>query len=212
MSFSFIGMMLLLGSSVAIAFVLQPFKEEPAASPVSYHRCQAASLQAIRKDLLEALNLQVEPQLPAGSLDAIREQWRNTFSSLTHRAKDTAVPVASGYFASPDVANSASLKCCSIASEVFMKDLGWDNWVIHPASLTIVQCSPCIPAANTLQCPSSHTNVQGADSQVPCCHPTSQEMVPVLYVDEFSTLVISSVQLTRSCGCGSGNLQQPGTE
>uniref|UniRef100_A0A8C9Z0R5 TGF-beta family profile domain-containing protein n=1 Tax=Sander lucioperca TaxID=283035 RepID=A0A8C9Z0R5_SANLU len=209
MSFAFIVMTMLLGSSVVTAFVLQPSKEEPAASvnsPVSHHRGQGGSLQSIRKGLLETLNLQAEPQLPAGGLDGVREQWRNTFSTVAHRAKDTVA--SSGHSVSPDVANCTSLKCCSMASEVFMKDLGWDNWVIHPASLTIVQCALCNHEVNTEQCPSSHTNVQEADSQVPCCQPTSQEMVPVLYMDEFRTLVISSVQLTRSCGCGPGNLQQ----
>lgn len=41
MSFTFVVITMLLGSSVVIAFVLQPSKEEPAASanaPVSYHR------------------------------------------------------------------------------------------------------------------------------------------------------------------------------
>lgn len=41
MSFTFIAMMMLVGSSVVMAFVLQPSKEEPAASansPVSHHR------------------------------------------------------------------------------------------------------------------------------------------------------------------------------
>ncbi|TNN73780.1 hypothetical protein EYF80_015988 [Liparis tanakae] len=46
-------------------------------------------------------------------------------------------------------------------------------------------------------------STEGADG-VPCCEPTSQETVPVLYVDEFSTVVISSVQLTRGCGCDPG--------
>ncbi|XP_044030624.1 bone morphogenetic protein 6-like [Siniperca chuatsi] len=215
MSFSFIVIMMLLGSSVVIAFVLQPSKEEPAASansPVSHHRCQHESLQSIRKGLLRALNLQTEPQLPAGGLDGVKNQWRSTFSNNAHRAKDTTVLAVSGYSVSPDGGNSTSeLKCCSMASEIFMKDLGWDNWVIHPASLTMVQCALCNPEVNAVQCPSSRTNVQDADSQVqvPCCQPTSQEIVPVIYVDEFSALTISSVQLARSCGCGHGNLQQP---
>ncbi|XP_032395119.1 bone morphogenetic protein 4 [Etheostoma spectabile] len=215
MSYAFIVMTMLLGSPVVIAFVLQPSKEEPAASvnaPVSHHRCQIGSLQSIRKGLLGTLNLQTEPQLPAGGLDGVREQWRNTFSTVAHKAKDTEVPASSVHSVSPDGANSTSLKCCSMASEVFMKDLGWDNWVIHPASLTIIQCALCNHEVNTEQCPSAHTDVQDADSQVPCCQPTSQEMVPVLYMDEFSTLVISSVQLTRSCGCGPGDLQQPSRE
>lgn len=52
-------------------------------------RGQGGSLQSIRKGLLETLNLQAEPQLPAGGLDGVREQWRNTFSTVAHRAKDT---------------------------------------------------------------------------------------------------------------------------
>ncbi|XP_040012468.1 gonadal somatic cell derived factor [Xiphias gladius] len=214
MSFAFIVMTMLLGSSVVIAFVLQPSKEEPATSansPVSHHRCHGESLQSIRKGLLRALNLQAEPWLPAGGLDTVREQWQMTFSTIAHRAKDTAVAAVS---VSPDFENSTSLKCCSMASEIFMRDLGWDNWVIHPASLTIVQCALCNPEVNTVRCPSSHVNVQDADSQVqePYCQPTSQETVPVVYVDESSTVVISSVQLTRSCGCAPGNIHQPSRE
>ncbi|XP_034402905.1 gonadal somatic cell derived factor [Cyclopterus lumpus] len=208
-------MMILLGPSAVIAFVLQPSKEEPAASAnslVSHHRCQGESLQSIRKGLLGSLNLPAEPRLPAGGLDGVREQWRTTFSTIAHRAKDTPIPAASGNSVSPNVGNSTSLKCCSTASEIFMKDLGWDNWVIHPASLTIVQCALCHPEGNTGQCPSPHANDQDADSQVPCCEPISQEMVPILYVDEFSNLVISSVQLTRSCGCDPGDLQPPSRE
>ncbi|XP_029300830.1 growth/differentiation factor 6-like isoform X2 [Cottoperca gobio] len=202
MSFAFTVMTMLLGSSMVTAFVLQPSKEEPAAaanSPASHHRCQGGSLQSMRKGLLEALNLQAEPRLPAGALDGVREQWRTTFGSIIHQ--DTA-----------DAGNSTSLKCCSMASEIFMKDLGWDNWVIHPASLTIVQCALCNPEGNTVQCPSPHTNVDEVDTQVPCCQPTSQQMVPVLYLGEFNTLIIASVQLARSCGCGPSHLQQPGTE
>jgi len=52
-------------------------------------RCQGESLESIRKGLLGALNLQAEPQLPAGGLDGVREQWR-TFIGTAHRAKDTA--------------------------------------------------------------------------------------------------------------------------
>lgn len=52
-------------------------------------RCKGGSLHAIRKGLLSALNLQVEPQLPAGGLDGIRQQWRSTFSNIAHSATDT---------------------------------------------------------------------------------------------------------------------------
>ncbi|GLD55470.1 growth/differentiation factor 6-B-like protein [Lates japonicus] len=170
---------MLLSSSLAIAFVLQPSKEEPATSansPVAHHRCHGESLQSIRKALLRALNLRAEPQLPAGGLDAIRAQWQSTFSNILHRAEKAAVaplPV------SPAGGNSSSLKCCPRASEIFMTDLGWDNWV---------------------------------QVQMPCCQPTSREQVDIIYVDEYSSVVMSSVDLTRSCGCGLGDIQQPSKE
>lgn len=53
-------------------------------------RCQGESLQSIRKSLLSSLNLQVEPQLAAGGLDSVREQWRSIYSNIADRAKDAA--------------------------------------------------------------------------------------------------------------------------
>ncbi|XP_068190176.1 gonadal somatic cell derived factor [Antennarius striatus] len=202
MSFTYTVMMALLGSSVALAFVLRPSKEEPAHAPASHRRCEGGSLQSIRKSLLASLRLQVEPQLPAGGLDAIREQWRSTFSSIRHVLVDAAAPAASG---SADGGNTTGLRCCSLDSQVFMKDLGWDSWVVYPDSLTITQCALCDPEVTPVQCPASHSHAQDAGSQRPCCQPTSQKMVPVVHVDESHTVFISSVYLTASCGCGHGD-------
>ncbi|XP_031610298.1 gonadal somatic cell derived factor [Oreochromis aureus] len=213
MAFAFIVMTLLLGSSMMMAFVLDPSRKEPEAAVLG-DRCQGESWQSIRKNLLRVLNLQTEPQLPAGALDSVREQWNRTFSSVSHTAKHTATPAVPGYSASADNGNSASLKCCSIASEIFMKDLGWDSWVIHPLSLTYVQCATCNSAMTTVQCPSSQVNVQDANTQdqVPCCQPTSQEEVPIVYMDGSSAIVMSSMQMTRSCGCELGNSEDRGKE
>ncbi|XP_030292069.1 growth/differentiation factor 6-B-like [Sparus aurata] len=215
MSLTFTVLTMLLGVSVVTAFVLQSSEQEPAASansPVSHHRCQVESLESIRKALLSSLGLQVEPQLPAGGLTAVREQWTRTYNNIAHKAKDTAIPAVSGYSVSHDDENSTSLKCCSMASEIFMRDLGWDSWVIYPISLTVVQCAICNLEANTVQCPSSDINVQDSQVPVPCCNPISHITVPVVYMDEFSTIVISSVQLTSSCGCGHSNIQLPSEE
>ncbi|XP_041825092.1 gonadal somatic cell derived factor [Melanotaenia boesemani] len=214
MYFKLFIMMMFLGSSMVIAFVLHPPKEDLAASahaPVPHHRCLDESLQSIRKGLLAALNMQTEPQLPAGFLDSIQEQWQSTFGSsqFTQASK-----TAARYSVMLDGGNNTSLKCCHVASEIFMKDLGWDNWVIHPLSLTIVQCALCNSENNVVQCPSSTYSDQSANSQdqVPCCQPTSQETVPIAYMDETSSIVLSSMQLPRSCGCGPGNTQQPNKE
>lgn len=45
----------------------------------------------------------------------------------------------------------------------YFPDLGWDSWVIHPLSLTLVRCALCNYVDNTMQCPSS-SSIQ--DSQV----------------------------------------------
>ncbi|XP_029025931.1 gonadal somatic cell derived factor [Betta splendens] len=199
MSFTLALITLLLGSSTVVAFVLQPPREEHASALVSQHRCRGESQQSVRRALLRGLNLQAEPQLPAGGLDSVREQWNSVFSAIYPTANATV----SGLSVSADVGNSTGLKCCSMAYEVFMKDLGWDNWVIHPPSVTVVRCVLCNPETDTVQC-SSRRHSQDADSQVPRCLPASQQTLPIVYMDDLGTVVISSVQLTRSCACGPG--------
>uniref|UniRef100_A0A8C6UK49 TGF-beta family profile domain-containing protein n=1 Tax=Neogobius melanostomus TaxID=47308 RepID=A0A8C6UK49_9GOBI len=209
MSFACVLMMVLLGSSVVVAFVLQPLHGESDGSMTSagFHQsCHGVSLQTIKRDLLKSLNLQTEPQVPVGLLHSVHEQWKMAFSALSNQAHGSeakitvlfSVPVAHTASVS-DGGNNNSVKCCSLTSEVFMKDLGWDNWVIHPLSLTVTHCKLCSGVGNAVQLCSLPTSAN--TTHVPCCHPTSQKMVPIVYMDEFGSVVISSVQLTQGCGC-----------
>ncbi|KAJ0057214.1 hypothetical protein NL108_002154 [Boleophthalmus pectinirostris] len=194
----------LLGSSVVTAFVLQPSHEEKKDHSVIrtgfQQSCQSVSLQSIKKDLLKSLSLQAEPQVPLGLLDSVQEQWKEAFSALSNDAIESeAASVSDG----GNISNS--LECCSMTSEIFMKDLGWNNWVIYPASLTFTKCKLCTREGSTVHCPHVHP----LNGQVPCCRPTSHKMVPIVYMDEFGSVVISSMQLTQSCGCDIGNNQEP---
>lgn len=45
-------------------------------------------------------------------------------------------------------------------------DLGWDSWVVHPTSLTIIHCALCNLEGNPVQCPASHSNMEDPNSQV----------------------------------------------
>ncbi|KAK2819286.1 hypothetical protein Q5P01_024847 [Channa striata] len=218
MSFAFIAMTMLLGSSVVIAFILQPPKGQAEAED-SHHRCQGESLQSVRKSLLSHLNLQAEPQLPVSVLDSVRAQWKTTFSTISHGAA-TDIAETSGYSVSPD-GNSTNPGCCSTATEIFMKELfllfdrsGLGQLGDPSQQPYLVQCAMCNRDTNTVQCPSPQPDDHKPSLQipVPCCQPTAKKMVPILYMDEFNALVISSVQLTHSCGCGPGNIQQPGEE
>ncbi|XP_020340335.1 bone morphogenetic protein 7 [Oncorhynchus kisutch] len=201
----FVMILVLFGCSLGKSFVLQSSVKEPAAATGSAvlhpDRCHGELLNDIRKTLIGALNLQQEPQVTSDRLTAIREQWKTAFSAISHKTQDKAValPQAVG----PAADNSSGLKCCPLASQIFLKDLGWENWVIYPESFTYVQCSPCNSQLDLSpsRCP-SHT----PPAQMPCCQTTSTEHVPFLYMDEFSTLTISSVQLTRTCGPGNPQL------
>uniref|UniRef100_A0A8C6UG10 TGF-beta family profile domain-containing protein n=1 Tax=Neogobius melanostomus TaxID=47308 RepID=A0A8C6UG10_9GOBI len=209
MSFACVLMMVLLGSSVVVAFVLQPLHGESDGSMTSagFHQsCHGVSLQTIKRDLLKSLNLQTEPQVPVGLLHSVHEQWKMAFSALSNQAHGSEVAHTASV---SDGGNNNSVKCCSLTSEVFMKDLGWDNWVIHPLSLTVTHCKLCSGVGNAVQCLHEFTDWTNADLAVPCCHPTSQKMVPIVYMDEFGSVVISSVQLTQGCGCATDNNQQP---
>ncbi|KAK6322858.1 hypothetical protein J4Q44_G00076500 [Coregonus suidteri] len=205
----FAMVLVLLGCSLGKSFVLQPQEKEPAAATPGYavlrpDRCHGESLNDIRKALLGALNLQQEPQVEADRLTAIREQWKTAFSAISHNTQDKAVTVPRG----PAADKSSGLKCYRLASQIFLKDLGWENWVIYPESFNYVQCSPCNSQLDLSpsRCPSHTPTAQDTPSQMPCCKATSTERVPFLYMDEFSTLTISSVQLTRTCGPGNPQL------
>ncbi|XP_056146390.1 gonadal somatic cell derived factor [Lampris incognitus] len=207
-------MIALLSSSVAMAFVLHPSEEEPVtpASPAVARkdRCQGKLLPSIRKELLGALTLQNEPRMPAGGLATIREQWMATSSSITRRAKRSAVPPTVGPSVASGVGNNTDPQCCHFTCQIFLKDLGWDNWVIYPESFTFVQCTAFNPLLDmkTFLCPLQSPSVNETLLQKPCCQPTVQDMVPILYMDELSNVVISDMQLTRACGCSPTDPQQ----
>lgn len=41
-----------------------------------------------------------------------------------------------------------------------------------------------------------------------CCKPTAHDIVPFVYMDDWSSLVLSSVSLIRECGCDPGEETQ----
>ncbi|XP_053504074.1 gonadal somatic cell derived factor [Ictalurus furcatus] len=198
------------------ASVLRRSAEEPAdaqASPDNRtNRCLGDPLQSVRKVILDSLNLQTEPHVSVPGIDQIREQWRTVFKGASnsspveqHAADNTPPPSSSS--SSSSCGNSTHLQCCKFASQVFIKDLGWDKWIIYPESFTLVQCSVCVPQKNQrlFDCTDDDPSAPDPPSQKPCCEATSIDTVPFLYLDETSNLVISIVPLTRECSCSHGD-------
>ncbi|XP_077096622.1 uncharacterized protein LOC143748460 isoform X2 [Siphateles boraxobius] len=162
-------------------FVLHPNPnpEASSSSAVKIKRCRGEL--EIRKILLESLNLEQEPRVSVSQMNLLRHAFKNSISS------------SPGNSTFPE--DSANSTCCTYSSQVFMKDLGWEHWVVYPESVTFVQCRSCGPSLCA----------ERASSSVQCCKPTAHDIVPFVYVDEGSSLVLSSVSLTRECGCDPGD-------
>ncbi|XP_016116234.1 bone morphogenetic protein 5-like [Sinocyclocheilus grahami] len=165
--------LVLFGCPFGKMFVLHP---SPEASAVKANR----ELE-IRKILLESLNLQREPRVSVSKMNHLRDQWKATLEST--------MPSSPGNSTFPE--DSGNSTCCKHSSQVFIKDLGWDRWVVYPESITFVQCRSC----------GMNRCSETADASAQCCKPTAHEILPFLYVDEWSSLVLSSVSLIRECGC-----------
>lgn len=167
------ALVVLLGFPLGNTFVLHPSPDAEA------HRCRGEP--DIRKILLESLDLQQEPHVSVFEMKQLRARWKATSKAIVASTPDNSTfPEDSG--------NTTQQKCCKHSSQVFIKDLGWDRWIVHPETFTFTQCKSCNPN----QCSSAQ-----------CCKATAHDILPFVYVDGWS-LVVSSVSLARECGCDTG--------
>ncbi|XP_051962086.1 gonadal somatic cell derived factor [Xyrauchen texanus] len=175
MSLLFSVMLVLLTSPLGKTFVLH---RSPETSEVKANRGHLN----IRKTLLESLHLQQEPRVSVSGMNRLRDQWKTSFiTTIQSTAGNSSWPEDSG--------NRTEQKCCTHSSQVFIEDLGWERWIVYPESFTFTQCKSC-----------SHNT----DPTAQCCKPRAHDILPFVYVDERSSLVLSSVSLTRTCGCDPG--------
>ncbi|XP_023658948.1 gonadal somatic cell derived factor [Paramormyrops kingsleyae] len=176
---------------------------------IKMNRCQIAPLSDAGQMLMEELNLERVPQVSLSVMKQLREHWKVTFRAPRRSTpaegpgtSTTSIPQSLG---SDDLTNNAEQHCCELASEIFIKDLGWDNWIVYPESFTYIQCRMCTANVESMSpsCPIQDSSLPHAPSQAPSCQPSSQRPLPFLYLDEFDTLVISSVRLVQECRCPS---------
>ncbi|KAJ8338946.1 hypothetical protein SKAU_G00357320 [Synaphobranchus kaupii] len=195
------------------AFVLHPSRGEPAGASGSVsdmpvgkvNRCQGESLQVIKQKLLEALNLNKEPRISRTGLSGFREQWKAALGDTAQsslKSQGFTVLNSTSTLESPGTQDDTnSLHCCQLVSQIFIKDLGWENWIIYPETFTYTQCAVCHPHLDPKATLCRAHSSPEPNTPTKCCQPTSQEMVLFFYMDELNTLVISPVALTNQCGC-----------
>ncbi|XP_020318096.1 bone morphogenetic protein 6 isoform X1 [Oncorhynchus kisutch] len=188
-------------------FILKSSGQKPKATPTDFapvitlNSCQGEPLSDIKHFLLRGLNLQREPQTKGTGLASLREQWMAAFTTQRSDSQ-TALDSNAGNSQQEFSGNTTGPHCCQLVSKIYIQDLGWQNWIIYPERFTFTQCAACTTQLNPAgqQC-GAHLPSQDSPPEVSCCKPASQHLVPVLYLDEFNTLIISSVYLTRDCSC-----------
>ncbi|XP_056586671.1 growth/differentiation factor 6-A-like [Triplophysa dalaica] len=167
------AVVVLLAFPLGNMFVLRPAAEA--------HRCREEV--EIRKILLESLNLQQEPRVSVSEMKHLREHWKDAVSTT---AVNSTFPEESG--------KTTQQKCCKHSSQIFIKDLGWDGWIVYPETFTFTRCTSC---------GLNHCS-ENASSSTQCCKPTAHDILPFVYVDDWSSLVVSSVSVASECGCDPG--------
>lgn len=172
-------------------------------------QCSGQSLHAIKQKLLEALNLDKVPHTSTAGISRLREQWKAAFGETTPGLQKSTAPgmnTTSTVESSRnrDDTNATGMQCCQLTSQIFLKDLGWDSWIVYPDTFTYTHCAVCNPHHDVKGQLCQANNSPQPSTPTKCCQPTSLEIVPFFYLDELNTPVISSVALTNQCGCISG--------
>uniref|UniRef100_A0A4W4GDJ5 TGF-beta family profile domain-containing protein n=1 Tax=Electrophorus electricus TaxID=8005 RepID=A0A4W4GDJ5_ELEEL len=180
--------------NIVVKFTALPFRGERSV----FRRCKRETLQSVRKVILDSLSLQAEPHVSVPGMTCLRDQWKAVFEGPGRAIPLSSEPLSPG--------NSTAPMCCKLTSQIFIRDLGWDQWIIYPESFTYTRCSPCDPRMDpsVFHCAEdSLTNHKplAQVSSMPCCESTYYELLPFLYLDATSALVITSVPMTRECGC-----------
>ncbi|XP_015216838.1 gonadal somatic cell derived factor [Lepisosteus oculatus] len=208
----------LFGCPVGKASTLRPSRVLPSAGPVAsvsdvpvvpMTSCQGEPLQTIRTKLLEAFSLKQAPDVNPEGMSELRDHWKAALSvfSKNSETSETATVGNTVTLQESYLNNSKStttrVSCCKMTSQVFIKDLGWETWILHPESFAYAQCVACAPHRDRarLRCGPAGLASRHHAPQVSCCGPVAFRMVPFIYLDHHSTLTISNIPLVQDCSC-----------
>ncbi|KAL2099691.1 hypothetical protein ACEWY4_004085 [Coilia grayii] len=163
----------LLASPLGRAFMLHLSEKEaadpavPASPPQKPNRCQGELQQAIRRSLLQGLNLQQEPQHRDSNMAELRDKWKAALRASGYSGQPIQSP--------PSATGTSSDTAHSHFPHLLFLDLCWESWVIYPESFTFTQCSACSPPqSKPSDALSPAASVTGTSPQV--LHHTSAEL------------------------------------
>ncbi|XP_062892215.1 gonadal somatic cell derived factor [Mobula hypostoma] len=184
---------------------------QPGRAPAS--RGNERAVQHIKHILLRALNLEQIPRIHTEMAKQLRSMWRARLQATSHISAITASspPAGNGtQFQNEETVAGTNMStmpssprhCCQMASQITLTDLGWQDWILYPEQITYVHCASCRHPRNALahNCHRNKSSSSSRSHRRHCCKAVKTIWVPIVYVDEDLSLVISNIPLTEECG------------
>nr|XP_060614609.1 uncharacterized protein LOC132764601 [Anolis sagrei ordinatus] len=168
--------------------------------------CREQVLQRIGQSLLRLLHLDRAPQFPAETTVQLRQNW----------AKEVAEIPALSAAENLNISSNETLlirrgSCVQISHHITLTDLGWQSWVLHPASFLFTECLGC-PCRRKEDMPDLDRWVQECTPEPPnlatdrdvkqrrCCRPRWTPFSFVFLTEEGS-LTVQRMRLAQDCLC-----------
>ncbi|XP_043932056.1 bone morphogenetic protein 6-like [Protopterus annectens] len=178
-------------------------------------RCNDRRLSDIADKLLKALNLERTPKMNTEKAARLRAMWKVQLNSASQNSRNSggaslaeqkrrqeSITSGNETSLSNNYRGNKTRTCCQVTSEIFIQDLGWQSWIIYPESFSYSECVDCTTALSTapLQC---RQELLSADISMKeyCCKAKNEILVPFVYLEEDSSLVIRNVPFIQECEC-----------
>nr|CCP19133.1 gonadal soma derived factor [Latimeria menadoensis] len=188
-----------------------PVAVGPAASLV---RCKDRIVEEVKEMLLKAFCLEKVPQFKTEGVDHMRSALKTRLHSHSQKSRDSrrGNVTDDGSPANSELANATLSNdtarammhkhCCQITTEIFITELGWENWLIYPEAITYTDCVSCRYARDVVSrdCRQERMIARPKQAKPRCCKAVREEWITFIYLDNYS-LIMENVPLTRECGC-----------
>ncbi|XP_012252428.2 inhibin beta A chain [Athalia rosae] len=107
-------------------------------------------------------------------------------------------------------------ECCRDELFINFAEIGWGDWILHPAGYHAYFCRGSCSSAASLTVPaSSHSNIirrfltqsgnnlRRGNEIVPCCSPTQLSPIQLFYIDSNNTSTLKTLpnMVVEACGC-----------
>ncbi|XP_069779356.1 uncharacterized protein [Narcine bancroftii] len=205
-------------NSLWTSHLLPAPEQETTLTPTSHsvpsiNRSGEKTVEQIKHALLRALNLRHIPGVQTEMVKELRSLWRERFPAISPNlrgmgggqpAKNVTQPQGEVAVTGTNESSTPTTpsRCCRTTAQISLADLGWEHWIVYPEHITYVDCASCRHPRHALpaHCRSNLTSRSTQGHRRHCCKAVKIDWIPIVYVDEHLSLVISNIPLAKECG------------